>query len=185
MAFVLGDRPARPLTADEVMRMVEAGILDSKERVELLHGVLWRKAVKSPQHGALKQRLMHWLGTSADREVHVEDPLVVPDRTSLPEPDIAVVPVGDYTRTHPAIALLVIEVALTSLKLDLNVKPPLYAAMGVECWVVDVAAKRVHVFRDPHPDGYASETVVGPEGLIEPLEVDVEPLDLADLFRGL
>jgi Uma2 family endonuclease len=185
MAFVLGDRPVRPLTADEVMRMVEAGILGEKEPVELLHGVLWRKAVKSPQHSALKGRLVRWLGASPEREVRTEEPLVLPDRTSLPEPDIAVVPAEDYLHVHPSRVELVIEVALTSLKIDVTVKPSLYALMGVECWVVDVAAKRVHVFRDPQPDGYASETVVGPEGLIEPLAVDVEPLDLAELFRGL
>src|SRR4051794_20422286 len=85
MAFVLGDRPARPLTADEVMRMVEAGILDENERVELLHGVLWQKAVKSPQHSTLKGRLVRWLGDSPNREVRTEEPLVLPDCTSLPE----------------------------------------------------------------------------------------------------
>src|SRR3954453_22605917 len=157
MAFVLGDRPARPLTADEVMRMVEAGILDENERVELLHGVLWQKAVKSPQHSTLKGRLVRWLGNWPEREVRTEEPLVLPDRTSLPEPYIAVVPAGDYVHAHPASALLVVEVALTSLKIDLTVKPSLYALLGVECWVVDVAARRVHAFREPGPDGYGAE----------------------------
>lgn len=40
MAFVLGDREIRPLTAEEVLRMVEAGVLHEDEPVELLHGVL-------------------------------------------------------------------------------------------------------------------------------------------------
>jgi Uma2 family endonuclease len=185
MAIVLGDRPARPLTVDEVMRMLEAGIIDESERVELLHGVLWEKAVKSPQHGELKRRLVRWLGESEAWTVHVEDPLVLPDGISLPEPDIAVVPEGDYLDAHPTSALLIIEVALTSLKIDLTVKPSLYALLGVEAWVVDVAAQHVHVFREPGPEGYARETVFGPVGMLAPLAVDVEPLDLAALFDGL
>ena len=40
MAFTLGDRPVRPLTADEVLRMVEAGSLGEDRRFELLHRTL-------------------------------------------------------------------------------------------------------------------------------------------------
>lgn len=51
--------------------------------------------------------------------------------------------------------------------------------------MVDVAAKRVRVFREPGVDGYGSQTVAGPDGVIAPVAVDVPPLDLAALFRGL
>jgi Uma2 family endonuclease len=187
MAIEFADRPVRPLTVDDVMRMVEAGILDENEPVELLHGVLWKKAVKSPEHEELKARLNAWLrpGTGP-HQVRVEGALVVPDRTSLPEPDIVVVEPGNYLRGHPSHALLVIEVAASSLRLDTTAKSVLYAQTGTpECWVVDVDARRVHVFREPEPDGYASHSRVGPGEVIEPLHVDVEPLDLAELFRGL
>ena len=58
MALTVADRDVRPLTVDEVMRMVELGILAEDERVELLHGVLTEKAVKGPEHEALKTRLL-------------------------------------------------------------------------------------------------------------------------------
>ena len=97
MAFVLGDRPVRPLTADEVLGMVEAGILSPKERVELLHGVLTEKSVKTPGHEEIKRRLVRWLNPANDDHwVRVEGAFIVPDRTSLPEPDLAAVPPGDY-----------------------------------------------------------------------------------------
>jgi Uma2 family endonuclease len=187
MAFVLGDRPVRPLTADEVMGMVEAGILSSEERVELLHGVLTEKSVKSPGHEELKMRLLRWLDPTAEgHRVRVEACFVVPDRTSLPEPDLVAVPPGDYTKVHPSAALLAIEVASSSLKLDTTIKAALYAAADItDYWVVDVAAKRLRVFRDPGPDGYATETVLGPDGHAEPLNVELPPLDLAQLFDGL
>jgi hypothetical protein len=42
--------------------------------------------------------------------VRIQSPLVA-HHDSVPEPDVAVVPLGDYRREHPSIALLVIEVA--------------------------------------------------------------------------
>ena len=50
---------------------------------------------------------------------------------------------------------------------------------------MDVRARRVRIFREPGPDGYGSEVVLGPDGHAEPLNVDVSPLDLAELFEGL
>ena len=184
MAFVLGDSPLHRLTVDEVMRMLDAGVFEDPQRLELLHGVLTEKSVKSPEHRLLKRHLAAWLD-GPDREVFVEDP-VVAGRMSLPEPDVAVVPPGEYRHEHPTDAYLIIEVAITSLKTDLQVKPPLYAVMGVpDYWVVDVVARRIHVHRDPTPDGYAHITTHGPAGTLAPLAVDVPPLDLQALFDGL
>jgi Uma2 family endonuclease len=187
MAFTLGDRPIRPLTADDVLRMVEAGILGADRRVELLHGVLTEVSPQTPRHVEVIVRMTHWLGAASPRfAVRAQFPLMVPDRTSLPEPDVAVVEPGDYSHAHPEGALLVIEVASSSLAVDTKVKPKLYAAAGVpDYWVVDVAAKRVHVFREPGGDGYTSRAVLGPDGTLEPVAVEVAPLDLARLFRGL
>lgn len=189
MAFVLEDRPVRPLTADEVMQMVEAGILSEDERVELLLGVLTEKAVKSPEHEGTKHRLLRWLlsgGPLGGCEVRVEAALVVPDRTSLPEPDLSVVAGPADLHRHPDAALLAIEVSMASLRVDLGVKPPLYAAAAVrEYWVVDVCARNVRVFTDPTPRGYETEEVREAGAVLEPRAVDVAPLDITELFAGL
>ena len=69
---------------------------------------------------------------------------------SEPEPDIAIVPAGRYTREHPTTAMLVIEVARTSLPIDLGTKAEIYAAAEVpEYWVVDIPARTVHVHASP------------------------------------
>jgi Uma2 family endonuclease len=187
MAFTLGDRPVRPLTADEVLRMVEAGILGEGRRVELLHGALTEMSPQSPEHAEIVVRLTRWLDAALPRfVVRGRSPLMVPDRTSLPEPDIAVVEPGEYLRAHPEGALLVIEVASSSLEIDTRIKPDLYAAAGVPVyWVVDVVTKRVRVFREPRGGGYAARTMLGPDGSLAPVAVDVAPLELAELFRGL
>jgi hypothetical protein len=190
MALTVGERAVRPLTADEVVRMVELGILSEDEPVELLHGVLTKVSAKTPEHEAVKARLLRWLANRAaggDYEVRVEGCLVVPDRTSLPEPDLMAVAMPEDPRRHPTTAFLVIEVAVRSLHTDTRIKPPLYAAGGVlELWVVDVDARHVRVFADPYDEGgYATEWRVGPEGLLRPRALDVAPLDLADVFAGL
>ena len=186
MAFTLGDSPIHPFTVDDVMQMLEAGIIPEDNQFELLHGLLTEKAVRSPAHCELKTRLAEWLGTSEAYRVRVEGALRVADDTSLPEPDVAVVQRAYRLEMHPAGALLVIEVAKTSLKTDTEIMPPLYAGADIpECWVIDVEAGRVRAFRDPTPDGYATYTTHGPTGTLAPLAVDVEPLDLAGLFVGL
>jgi Uma2 family endonuclease len=89
-------------------------------------------------------------------EVRTHSPLAVSD-DSEPEPDVAVVSAGDYSTRHPQTALLVIEVADSSLQKDRRVKAALYAAAGIpEFWLVDLAARRVDVHRSPGAAGYAS-----------------------------
>jgi Uma2 family endonuclease len=189
MALTVGDRAVRPLTADEVVRMVELGILSEDEPVELLHGVLTEVSAKTPAHESVKARLLRWLADGAAAggyEVRVEGCLVVPDRTSLPEPDLMAVAAPTDPQRHPTTALLVIEVAVSSLRTDTRIKPPLYAAAGVpELWVVDVDARRVGVFAEPREGAYAAEERAGPEGLLKPRTLDVGELDLAELFTGL
>ena len=190
MALTVGERAVRPLTADEVLRMVKLGILAEDERVELLHGVLTAVSPQSEEHAAVLQRLHRWLAplvVARAHDVRVQMPLVVPDRTSLPEPDVAVTRRDDSSLAHPTSALLVIEVAVSSLRTDTRIKPPLYAGAAVpELWVVDVDARRVAVFAEPRDEGgYASESRVGPDGLLHPRALDIAALDLAELFAGL
>ena len=50
---------------------------------------------------------------------------------------------------------MVIEVANISLKTDLELKKSIYAAANIpEYWVLDLASKRIHVFRNPQGNDY-------------------------------
>ena len=90
--------------------------------------------------------------------VRVRSQLIATDE-SEPEPDLAVVPLGDYRSVHPDRAHLVIEVAVTSANKDRLVKGPLYARSGfTEYWLVDVANGCIEVYRDPSADGYRLAT---------------------------
>jgi len=69
-------------------------------------------------------------------------------------------------------ALLVIEVAHTSLAYDLGTKMPLYARHGIpEVWAIDAATRRMRVLRQPIGSGEASRSA----GSGYATEVSIEP----------
>lgn len=188
MALTVGDREVRPLTADDVMRMVELGILAEDEPVELLYGALTTMSAKTPAHEVVKMRLAEWLPAPADPRyiVRTEAPISVPDRTSLPEPDLAVVERADYLASHPGTALLVIEVAVSSLRVDTQIKPALFAAAGVpDYWVVDVPARCVRTFARPDGGVYTATGTARAGDRLAPSAVGVDPLDVRTLLAGL
>jgi Uma2 family endonuclease len=170
----------RPLRRAEYDVLVEQGAFEPDERIQLLDGEL---VVMSPQNAphagiveALNERLMPALAGTA--RVRVQLPFAAGDE-SEPEPDLAVVPIDEPRGRHPERALLVIEVAETTLRLDLVRKARIYAAAGVpEYWVIDVAGDIVHVHTDPTADGYA--TVIR-HGEDEPLDACGVSLTLREL----
>lgn len=118
------------------------------KRTELIRGIIIEKMSKSPRHRWLARKL-NALVTQAIGDgllVWYDEPLTFID--SEPEPDIAIVTGNEdqYLDEHPHTALLVIEVAVTSLVLD-RVKSEIYAEAGIpEYWIVDTAKKRIEVY---------------------------------------
>lgn len=186
MAFMVEDRMAHRFTQDEVMALAEVSC--ELERVELLRGVLVDRVTPSPPHADIQARLLMWLARGVDPkvlEVRVEAPIRVPDRYSLPQPDLMVCHVTG-PMDHPSAAPLAVEVAVSSLRSDRNVKAPLYAASGIpEYWIVDVNARLVLVLTEPRADGYASQRTLARADAAAPAHVAIEPLELARLFAGL
>ncbi|MGH8241680.1 MAG: Uma2 family endonuclease, partial [Steroidobacteraceae bacterium] len=68
-----------------------------------------------------------------------------------------------YYASHPMAgdALLVVEVADTTFKYDLEVKCPLYARAGItELWVVDLDRRSIHVFLQPEEGEYSIHRIL-------------------------
>jgi Uma2 family endonuclease len=159
----------RPLRRAEYDVLVEHGMLTEEDRIELLDGELVTVTPQNaPQAGvveALNERLMPALAGAA--RVRVQLPFAAGEH-SEPEPDIAIVPSDEPRDRHPERALLVIEVADATVRLDLVRKARIYAAAGVPTyWVIDIGAEVVHVHTDPAESGYATVTRHGPD---EPLD---------------
>lgn len=155
-------------TVDDVMRMVEVGILDADDHVELLDGVLRPMSPQGPTHSALtvrvRRRLDRVYGDVAHLQCHSN--VHLGDR-NLPEPDIAVVRghEDDYFHRLPNgdDVPLIVEIAVTSQRRDHD-KMRLYARFGIaEYWILDVPARTLTVCRGPNEEGYARIEMLRPD----------------------
>lgn len=152
--------PRRRFTVDEYHRMAEAGILKDDERVELIDGEI----VEMTPIGAPHARCVMYLNEVFVRRL--EGRALVSPQNSLrlgrwqePQPDLILLrpPLKRYAKHIAATgdALLVVEVADTSVYRDRVVKLPRYATAGVpEVWIVDLDVGVVEVYRDPAAEGY-------------------------------
>jgi Uma2 family endonuclease len=154
----------RRLTAAEYLRMVDAGVFGEHEHLELMDGVLCRMSPQSVAHARLVQMLSGLIfpQLAAAHVLRVQLPLQLGE-WNVPEPDLAVVSREEALRrdSHPRRALLVIEVARSSLSEDRATKVGLYARHDVaEFWLVDVNRQRVEVYRRPDAESsaYAEHT---------------------------
>jgi Uma2 family endonuclease len=92
----------------------------------------------------------------AQFDIRVQMPFDAPE-DSMPEPDLLVCTIDAGKRKpHPAEAILIIEVAETSIHHDRD-KALEHAARHVpEYWIVDLNDRCVEVYRDPVPDRTAA-----------------------------
>ena len=142
-------------TSEEFFELVARGVLAPDDRVELLEGVIVAMAPQNPRPATsvhmIHEAVSRAVGTRA--LVRQQFPLIA-GLLSVPEPDVAVVPGGisDYLDRHPTVAVLVVEVADSSIAQDRLTKSAIYAAAGVpEYWVVDLRGDRMEVHRSPIP----------------------------------
>ena len=154
--------PARhPVTVDEFVRMVEAGVFAADRRLELIDGEIVDMSPIGSGHQACVDRLFVLFAplAIADRAVvRVQGPVQASD-LSLPQPDVALLRPRKnfYADAHPGpeSVHMVVEVADSSLRFDRSVKRPAYARAAVrEMWIVDLAGGCVEVARQPSPGGY-------------------------------
>jgi len=157
MAEAARDARTYPLrwTVSEYFGLVHRGVLRPNDRVELLEGLIVAMSPQNPRHAtaiSLANRVLQ--ARVGDRAVvRIQLPLVL-GAHSAPEPDVAVVPgrVLDYAEMHPTTALLVVEIADSSLVQDRLTKAAMYARGGIpEYWIVNLVDDRIELFRKPVP----------------------------------
>ena len=182
----------RRWTRKEYDALIELGVFQPGERIELLDGLL---AVREPQgsrHAAgircVLKALRHALGETW--QIDSQLPIALDDY-SEPEPDVAVVPHDphNYRSDHPSHPVLVVEVAESSYRIDRGFKAGLYARAGIaEYWIVDLSSETLEVHRAPersteavHGWRYGSLETLARSATITPL-VPSAPIRVADLF---
>ncbi len=147
-------------TVEEYHRMVEAGVLDEGNKVELIEGEVYPMAAMGSRHAACIDRLNKLLSARVGDAVivRVQCPIELDD-FSEPEPDVSLLKFREdfYESGHPkpSDVLLAVEVSDASLDRDKQIKLPAFARCGVpEAWIVDLNANTVEVHSNPSDGEY-------------------------------
>ena len=149
----------RPFTVVDYFHMVDAGILQEDDRVELIRGEVLAMSPIGPEHNAAVARanraLVNAVGEKAIVWIQNSTQL---DDFSAPQPDIVLLkPKEDFYASRlpgPGDMLLIVEVADSSLRYDCKIKTELYAEAGIsEYWIADIQNDCVFVYS--RPDGKA------------------------------
>ncbi|HWA22987.1 MAG TPA: Uma2 family endonuclease [Caulobacterales bacterium] len=176
--------PRRRFTVAEIWAMVEAGIMDEDEPVELLEGELVPMASKKNRHEIWKRELARLIITATPKSVAVAvEPSLYLSDVTFTEPDILVHPQSILPEdVRGPDALLLVEVADTSIDRDMRLKRPLYARHGVaHYWILDAENRRGFLFSNPGAEDYPAPLEIGPgEVLALPFDRSIT-FKLADL----
>ena len=183
----------RRWTREEYDRMIDAGVFREDDNVELVDGEIVTMTPQKSRHATAVRlaeiALRRVFGDGVD--VRTQLPLAL-DAISEPEPDVGVV-VGsprDYVEQHPTTALLIVEVADSSLGFDRTTKARVYARAGIDdYWIVNLPDRVLEVRRSPAPSisdpadwGYAIVERLEPSDRIVPLARPDASIAVADLL---
>lgn len=177
----------------EYERLVALGVFQPGERLELIDGHMLVREPQGSRHATAIRRVLAALRRALGDAWQIDSQLPLAlDADSEPEPDVAVVP-GDpdaYRDAHPSRAVLIVEVAEGSYRIDREYKASLYARAGItDYWIVDLVHDALEVYRDPQasPDAplgwrYRSVQTLRPPAAVAPLIAPTSAISVADLL---
>ncbi|MBT9584831.1 Uma2 family endonuclease [bacterium] len=156
-------------------QMLESGILTEDSRVELIEGEILALAAQNRPHAYCTTKLTRILLTRFGDGYHVRVQLpIILDNYTEPEPDFAVVTEQQLVESteHPTQAVLLVEVADSSLAFDRIKKGGLYGRAGFpEYWVVNLRERCLIVHTQPGPNGYQHIQTYEENDLASPLKL--------------
>jgi len=180
-------------TLRQYARLIDHGVLDEDDPIELLDGLL---LVKEPQSSPHRTAVL-LVAKALERAfgdgwfVQTQSPIGLDDR-SEPEPDVCVVrgSLRDYVAAHPTHPALVVEVAVSGLAVARGRKARVYARGGIaDYWIVNLIERMVEIHREPARPGpasrrwgYAAIERFGAEAMVTPLAAPAARIRIADLL---
>ena len=186
-----GPRPFR-WTIAQYRELYKTGLFCDVKTM-LLHGELYVMVMPNPPHDTALALTDDWLRTVFGSGYYVRGQMGFDIETDNdPGPDLAVVrgTIRDYATRTPTAAVMIVEVADSSLALDTTTKAELYATANVpDYWVLDLTGRKLIVFRDPAPlpaglgaTAYRTRTEFGPADAVAPLAAPHAAVRVADLL---
>lgn len=179
-------------TRGEYYKMAEAGLFEGRH-VELTEGQVIEMSPMGSQHATAVALTARALEKAFGQGYFVrwQMPLAASE-ISEPEPDAAVIAgdVRDYREAHPTTAVLIVEVADTSLGYDRTHKASVYAKAGIiDYWIVNLIDRQLEVHRSPGTDaarpfgfGYADVKILSSVDSITTLSAPRATVVVANLL---
>jgi Uma2 family endonuclease len=171
-------------TIAELVRLTELGMFDNRQRIELVGGEIVPMSPAGPLHLSLAELLTDAWTDRALPDVRVRNEQQFELAASTYTlPDILVWPRSiSIAQLRGPDALLVVEIADTSLGKDLGIKRRLYAAHGVrEYWVIAAATRATTLHRLPAQGDYTDVREVDAQSILTPQLLPALAIRLADL----
>ena len=180
--------PRRRWSVAEIEAMVAGGIILEDERFEMIGGEVVPMSPKGNRHELVKTALQqYWFPRIVSSPINLitettlrvaQDELYEPDFLFWPRS----IPLEDVTA---ATALLIVEVADTSLRYDLGTKADIHARLDpCELWVIDAESLVATIHRTPQPTRYANVENKQPNERIEPIRAPSLAVTLGTLDFG-
>ncbi len=182
-------------TNAKIRALIDADIVEEDAPFELIRGEMVPMSAELNDHFKMRTRLWRHFtialaqltpeGEAAQGKVIVasEPSLFLFDDTEI-KPDVALFP--EHLRSEDVrgnLVFLAIEVASSSQRRDLIVKPPIYAESGVhELWVVDLDEQKTHVHRVPKGKSYTLTSVHTFDETISAVSNSHIPVRIADFL---
>ncbi len=178
-------------TAEQYRRLDELGFFED-HHVELIDGAIIEMTTNPPHDTAVDLSCTALRAAWGPGYVVREEKTLDLGRRYQPRPDAAVL-VGnsrDFATKYASTAVLVVEVADTSLRHDRVVKAHRYALARIaDYWIVNLIDRQVEVYRNPGPDPdrpgrhyYAEVSIVPADGHVTPLAKTDMQIAVADLL---
>lgn len=151
---VATDTPLHRFTVAQYDRLIRDGTFTDEDRIELLDGVIYDVMPHNAPHDHAVGQLQLALILMFQGAMVVRTQSSVTFPTSVPEPDIAVLPgpADLYAQVRPTAndLVLVIEVSDTTLARDRGLKQRLYARSKVPLyWIINLVDGVVEVYTKP------------------------------------
>jgi Uma2 family endonuclease len=171
-------------SVSEIERLSAGGYFRDDDRFELVGGEIVPMSPKGRRHEAIREALAFRFSRAAPEGVFVasESRFNLADDTFV-IPDILVRPGAIRTPDlRGKDALLIVEVAETSLAYDRGMKALLFASHGVcEYWVINAPTLVTAVHTGPSATGFGEIKEVGPKGTLSPTLVPAFVISLATI----
>jgi Uma2 family endonuclease len=183
-----GAPPRLRLTADDLLALEAAGLVDPEESIEVVDGEMYVMQAKHVPHERWRAFLIGWFARRVPKGWVVLSEPSLRFGPDLVEPDIVIArralldrQTSGVLAPEPSDIALVIEIASSTARFDLGAKAVAYARHGIaDYWVLETESDMVTLHRDPAESGYGAIDTAPTSATLTPLalpELALRPLD--------